>query len=196
VDYISIILIAVSLAMDCFAVAIANGIRKKTFDKFFTLKMSLIFGIFQGGMFLLSCVVCTRFNSIDGFTAFMDKADHWVAFVLLGGIGAKMIIDDLKKSKPCEEIKNESSKNENIMLLSLAVATSIDAFITGLIFVPYQEKIIPATIIIGLASLILAVLGMIIGVKVGCRFRLKVGAIGGGILILIGLKILAEHLFF
>ncbi|MDR1542850.1 MAG: manganese efflux pump [Prevotellaceae bacterium] len=199
-DIISIILIAVGLAMDSFAVAITRGIHKNAFDKLYALKMSVVFGIFQGGMFFLGCVVFTRFTNIPSLKSLIENFDHWIAFLLLIGIGIKMILDDFQK-KECSLEKDVLSvslsnheKNEWILLFSLGLATSIDAFITGLIFVEYQGLICAATIIIGAVSLLFAAAGMFIGVKFGCRFRLKVGTIGGAILILIGLKVLLEHL--
>ncbi|MDR2684190.1 MAG: manganese efflux pump, partial [Prevotellaceae bacterium] len=93
-DIPSVIFIAVGLAMDCFAVAIARGIHKKLFDTFYTLKMSLIFGIFQGGLFLLGCIAFTYFADIPSLKSLIKSFDHWIALLLLGGIGVKMIFGD------------------------------------------------------------------------------------------------------
>ena len=195
-DLISIIFIAVALAMDCLAIAVANGISKKQFDKFFTLKISLLFGFFQGGMFWISYFICKNFTNFQGIATFFDKADHWIAFLLLGFIGIKMIKEDLPKKEDLQEKQMKQPKNELVTLISLAVAVSIDAFVTGIIFIKHPEFILSTTLIIGLISFIFTIIGVFIGVKFGCRFKLKAELIGGIILILIGTKILIEHLFF
>ena len=124
----------------------------------------------------------------------MMSFDHWLAFALLSLIGGKMLYEGLQPEDP------DCSKTNNpfkwASLLSLALATSIDALASGIVFVPYPGIIWRAIAIIGAASFLLTFVGMYIGVHFGKRFHVKVEAIGGIILIGIGLKILIEHLFF
>ena len=195
-DLISIIFIAVALAMDCFAIAVANGISKKRIDKLFSLKISFLFGFFQGGMFCISYFICKNFTNFKVIATIFDKADHWIAFLFLGFIGIRMIKEDLHTKECSQEKQTQQSNNKLLTLISLAVAVSIDAFVTGIIFIKYPEFVLSATLIIGLVSFIFTIIGVFIGVKFGCRFKLKAELIGGIILILIGTKILIEHLFF
>jgi putative Mn2+ efflux pump MntP len=122
----------------------------------------------------------------------MKSVDHWVAFGLLSIIGGKMIIEGFKN------VDRDSDKVTNpfawTSLLSLALATSIDAFATGIVFVPFPGLIWKVVTIIGLISFIFTFIGMYIGVHFGKRFHIKVEMIGGFILIGIGLKILIDHL--
>jgi putative Mn2+ efflux pump MntP len=185
-DILSIILIGIGLAMDCFTVAISKGIHTQKHFFWLTFRMAFLFGIFQAIMPLIGYVVGS------GYAAYMRSIDHWVAFGLLSLIGGKMIFESLKT------IDAESEKVTNpfawASLLSLALATSIDAFATGIIFVPFPGIIWSAIIIIGLISFLFTFLGMYIGVHFGKQFHLNMEMIGGFILIGIGLKILIEHL--
>ena len=185
-DILSIIIIGIGLSMDCFAVAISKGIHAQKHFFWLTFRMAFLFGFFQAIMPLIGYEVGS------GYAASMRSIDHWVAFGLLSLIGGKMIIEGLKPIDP------DSEKFTNpfawASLLSLALATSIDAFATGIVFVPFPDTIWSAVIIIGLISFIFTFLGMFIGVHFGKRFHLKVEMIGGFILIGIGFKILIEHL--
>ena len=193
-DFISIILIAIALAMDCFAVATSTGITVRKFYPWNTFKMSLAFGLFQGGMVLIG-----YFAGIS-FANTISKYDHWIAFALLLFIGGKMIIESFADKK--EENKEVGTTVDVAKQFSwktiilLAIATSIDALATGIIFVPFPEFIVKAIVFIGLASFLFPIIGMLIGVSFGKRFNLNVNLIGGLILIGIGTKILIEHLFF
>ena len=193
-DFISIILIAIALAMDCFVVATSTGITVRKFYPWNTFKMSLTFGIFQGGMALIG-----YFAGIS-FANTISKYDHWIAFALLLFIGGKMIIESFSEKK--EENKEvgttvDISKQFSWKtIILLAIATSIDALATGIIFVPFPEFIVKAIVVIGFASFLFPFIGMLIGVSFGKRFNLNVNLIGGLILIGIGTKILIEHLFF
>ncbi len=194
-DIISIIVIAVGLAMDCFAVAVSKGICVARFNLGYTLKMALLFGLFQGGMPLIG-----YFAGIS-FAETITKIDHWAAFALLTFIGGKMIYEGATKKENIE-CENEVIKTDDRLkkmfglgtLISLAVATSIDALVTGLIFVPFPNFILIAVTIIGLTSFLLTIIGSYIGVRFGRRFKLNANMGGGVILIAIGSKILIEHL--
>lgn len=185
---INTVLIAVGLAMDCFAVSIASSVAHGRYDWLKILRMAFMFGLFQGLMPLIGWLIGVNFASI------IERFSHWVAFVILGYLGGKMIYESLK---PKEEAGSDrhSPYNSMKMLLMLSVATSIDALASGLIFVPMGNFIFYASSIIFLSSFLFTIVGCVIGVSFGKRFKINVEAIGGCILILIGAKILIEHLF-
>ena len=186
-DFISILIISIGLAMDCFAVSISKGICTGRFSFVNTLKMALLFGFFQGLMPLIG------FFTGKTFIHELSTYDHWVAFALLGIIGGKMLVEGLKPVDPtCETTTNPFKFST---LISLAFATSIDALATGIVFVPFPEKIYYAVSIIGVVSFLFSFLGMAIGIHFGRRFKFNVEILGGIILIGIGTKILIEHLF-
>ncbi|HJV77913.1 MAG TPA: manganese efflux pump, partial [Paludibacter sp.] len=148
--------------------------------------MALLFGFFQGLMPLIG------YSLGVGFAGYMKTFDHWVAFGLLALIGGKMLIEGLKYKDPDSDETPNPFKSS--LLISLAVATSIDALATGIVFIPYANLIWIAIAIIGIISFLFTFIGMYIGVHFGKRFHVKVEALGGIILIGIGLKILIEHL--
>lgn len=190
-------MIAIGLAMDCFAVSISKGVCSKKFYPSYAFRMALLFGIFQGIMPLIGYYVGTAFAEI------ITRFDHWIAFTLLGLIGGKMIMEGVAE-KPDEECNCINSENIEVIkkmfnwktVFSLAIATSIDALATGLIFVPYPTYIWIAISIIALVSLLFSLLGLAIGIHFGNRFKFNVNILGGIILLIIGSKILFEHLFF
>jgi putative Mn2+ efflux pump MntP len=184
-DIISIVIIGIGLAMDCFAVSISKGICAKKFFFWHTLRMAFLFGLFQATMPLIG------YAAGVSFATQMQSFDHWVAFILLSAIGGKMIFEGLKPLDP-DCVSPNPFKWAS--LLPLAIATSIDALATGIVFIPYQSIIWKAISIIGGISLIFTFLGMYIGIHFGKRFHIKVEIYGGIILIGIGLKILIEHL--
>jgi len=185
-DILSIIIIGIGLAMDCFAVSVSKGIYVKKYFFGLTFRMAFMFGSFQAIMPLIG------YFAGAGFAEHVKNIDHWLAFGLLSLIGGKMIVEGLRPIDP------DSDKATNPFawgtILSLALATSIDAFATGIVFVPFAFLIWKAVAIIGLISFIFTFIGMFIGVHFGKRFHLKVEMFGGIILIGIGLKILIEHL--
>lgn len=185
-DYLSIIIIGFGLSMDCFAVSISKGIHAKKLFFWLTFRMALLFGLSQAIMPLIG------YELGAGYAGYMRSIDHWVAFGLLSLIGGKMVIEGFKNSNSdTDKISNPFAWGS---LLSLSLATSIDAFATGIVFIPYPDLIWKAIVIIGLTSFIFTFFGMYIGVHFGKRFHLKVEMIGGFILIGIGVKILIEHL--
>ena len=184
-DIVSIIIIGIGLAMDCFAVSISKGICAKKFFFWHTLRMASLFGVFQAVMPLIGYLAGVSFAKQ------MMSFDHWLAFGLLTIIGGKMVYEGYQPLDPDCETPNPFKWAS---LLPLALATSIDAFATGIVFAPYQGIIWVAITIIGLVSFVFTFIGMYIGIHFGQRFHVKVEAIGGFILIGIGLKILIEHL--
>jgi putative Mn2+ efflux pump MntP len=192
-DLLTIIIIGIGLAMDCFAVSISKGMHAQKHHFGLTFRMALMFGLFQAVMPMIG------YAAGAGFAKYMKQIDHWIAFGLLLLIGTKMVFESIKNNVDSED-DNEDDKLINSFkwstILSLALATSIDAFATGIIFVPFPGIIWKAMIIIGLISILFTFLGMYIGVHFGKRFHVKVEAIGGFILIGIGIKILIEHLIY
>jgi putative Mn2+ efflux pump MntP len=180
-DNVTLIFIGIGLAMDCFAVAISKGISVKKFYLSSTLFMAFLFGLFQAGMPLIG----------KSFVSFISKSDHWIAFGLLTLIGGKMLYEGLKNYQPTNN--GEFNPFHWLKILTLAIATSIDALATGIIFVPYPEVIWKAIFIIGFISFLFVIAGMFIGVRFGKRFHIKVEALGGIILVALGIKILIEH---
>lgn len=183
-DILSIVLLAIGLAADCFAVSVCKGMTTHQLPWMRVILMALLFGLFQGGMPLI-----TYFLGI-GFAQYITPVDHWIAFVLLAFIGGKMII---------ESFKNEADKpSQNfswLTIITLAFATSIDALAMGIIFVPYPQLIGIAVAIIATTSFVASLCGSSIGFFFGKKFKLNVELIGGIILVGMGTKILIEHLF-
>ena len=184
---LNIILIAFSLSMDAFAVSISNGLILKKDKINAALKFGLFFGLFQFIMPLIGFYAASLFQSQ------IEALDHWIAFVLLFTIGSKMIHETFKKD---EDAKNDESVTSLKNLIMLAIATSIDALAVGVSFAFFDINIFASSAIIGLITFALSFFGVIIGEKIGYKFSKNAERIGGAILIIIGFKILIEHLFF
>ncbi len=182
-DIITIIFIAVGLAMDAFAVSIASGMSSSSQKRKNALIVALFFGTFQ----MLMPVV----GWLAGITMaeLIMEVDHWIAFGLLAFIGSKMIYDATKK-----ESSIEASRLRVHALLTLAVATSIDALMVGLSFAFLQTALVTPIIAIGVVTFSLSFVGFLFGNVIGKIFGNKIKAVGGIILIAIGIKILLEHL--
>ncbi|MCQ2334465.1 MAG: manganese efflux pump MntP family protein [Paludibacteraceae bacterium] len=190
-DLLSVILIGIGLAMDCFAVSTAKGIASKKSMWGWAAIMAVLFGLFQGGMPLIG------FFAGSIFSDFFSRFSPWIALALLAYIGGKMIWESLHEDEQ-DEAENDSlvatfSVKE---LIILAIATSIDALATGVIFIPCPERIWLGVSIIALISFLASLVGYAIGIVFGKRFTFNVELLGGIILICIGLKIWAEGLFF
>lgn len=182
---LELFIIAVGLSMDAFAVAVCKGLSMQKMSWKKALIVGLYFGGFQAGMPLLGYFLGAQFQ--DKITAF----DHWIAFILLGLIGFNMI----KESRSCEEEKTDDSVSVRSMV-PMAIATSIDALAVGVTFAFLQVQIVPAVSFIGTTTLVLSVVGVKIGNVFGCKYKSKAELAGGAILILMGVKILIEHIFF
>lgn len=185
-------LLAIGLAMDCFAVSIASGILLKQIRIYPMLQMAFLFGLFQGLMPIFGWFAATQFSHL------VESIDHWIAFGILAFLGGRMIIDSFKE----EEKKHNYNPAKLRTAITLAIATSIDAMAVGISFAcvgikHFQELIFPINII-GLVSFILSIVGLLIGICFGKTIakRLKAELWGGIILLCIGIKILIEHLFF
>lgn len=184
-ELLAIIAIAVSLSMDAFAVSVVTGAAYKELHVRHTLRMATFFGGFQAFM--------PAVGYLAGLTVrkYVEDFDHWVAFVILLVIGLKMIYESLKIK---EERKAMHPANWGL-LLALAVATSIDALAVGITLSVITSSIVEAIIIIGLITFILSCVGVTIGKRFGHFFESGIEAIGGLVLIGLGLKILLQHLF-
>ncbi len=181
--FFSILLIAIGLSMDAFAVAICEGLKMRKIDYGKTLVIGLFFGGFQALMPLIGYFLGSRFQK------HIVSFDHWIAFLLLAVIGGKMIYDSFHTE---DDSKVGSGISE---LFVLAVATSIDALAVGIAFAMLSDiNIYYSIAVIGLSTFILSAIGVIIGNKFGAVYRNKAEFTGGLILILLGLKILLEHL--
>ena len=181
----SLFLIALGLSMDAFAVAICKGLamQKITIKK--ALIVGLWFGGFQGLMPAVGYLLGTQFES------YITNIDHWIAFVLLFIIGGNMIKEALSKE---EEEASESLAFKEMLVLALA--TSIDALAVGVTFAFLKVQIVPAVLFIGCITFVLSSIGVKIGNIFGSRYKAKAEFAGGIILILMGGKILLEHLGF
>jgi len=182
---IEIILIAIGLSMDAFAVSITLGLSVQKLNVKQLLLPGIYFGLFQAIMPLIGYIAGIN------FAGKIQYLDHWVAFLLLGFIGGKMIKDSFSKK---EEKANESSFLFMSMLL-LAIATSIDALAVGITFSFFNVNVFKTIIIIGLITFFISIVGVKIGYIFGAKYKSKAEFIGGIILIIIGLRILVEHLF-
>lgn len=181
-------IIAVGLSMDAFAVAICKGLSVQKAKLNHMAITGLYFGLFQAGMPLIGYFVGKQFSS------YITRFDHWIAFILLGLIGANMIRESLSKEDE-EKCCNENSSFGFRAMLPMAVATSIDALAVGVSFALLPDvKIVPAVSFIGITTFIFSFAGVKIGNVFGARFKSKAEFAGGVILILMGLKILLEHL--
>lgn len=189
---IEIWLVALSLAMDCFAVSIASGILLKQIKLKPMLLMAFCFGLFQALMPLIGWIVTNSFSHL------IEQIDHWIAFVILTFLGVRMIIESFKE----EEDKHNFDPTCIKVILGLAVATSIDALVVGATFAflgyDHYTTILPPIGIIGLVSFIMSIIGLLIGISFGNGIarKLKAERLGGIVLVAIGVKILIEHLFF
>lgn len=182
---IELFLIAVGLSMDAFAVSVCKGLAmpKCTFKK--AAIVGLWFGGFQALMPAIGYVLGAQFQEA------IASIDHWIAFVLLALIGGNMIHEALDN----DEEEADASLDVKTMFL-LAVATSIDALAIGITFAFLKVNIIPAVCFIGIVTFIISFAGVKIGNVFGARYKNKAEIVGGIILILLGLKILLEHLGF
>ncbi len=175
-----VIIIAISLAMDTFTVSICKGITMKKLSYKDAIIISLYFGLFQSLMPLIGYIFGFSFDNIS-------KIDHFVAFVLLFGIGISMILE----STDSEELDN---KVDFKTMIPLAIATSIDALAVGITFAFLKVNIIISSILIGIITFSISFIGVLIGNRFGSKYGSIAELIGGILLILMGIRILFSHL--
>ena len=183
IGLLELFLIAVGLSMDAFAVSVCKGLSTQTLQRRHYLIVGAWFGGFQALMPTLGYLLGSTFEQ------YITSVDHWVAFILLSVIGGNMLKEAFSK----DEETTDASFAPRVMLL-LAVATSIDALAVGITFAFLQVQIIPAVSFIGGVTFLLSFVGVKVGNVFGLKYKNKAEMVGGTILILMGLKILLEHL--
>ena len=186
---LTIILLAIGLAMDCFAVSVCKGLTSPhgyvpRYIK--PMLMALLFRVFHAGMPLIG------YFTGSFFASFFERFAPWIALALLGFIGGKMIYDSLHDDNDEAHLADFSFWG----LLSLAFATSMDTLATGVIFIPHPEVLWLAVGVIAATCFVFSMTGFVLGHIVGARLRVNVNILGGVILILIGVKIFIEGLCF
>lgn len=185
-NLLSVFFIAVGLSMDACAVSFAKGICLKSNMRRHAVRLAAAFGFFQGLMPLLGWWVGTHFES------FITSIDHWIAFALLGIIGINMLRESREAKTECDTAITDIPGKE---IFLLAIATSIDALAIGVSFAFLQVSIIPAVCLIGVTTCVLSFIAVFLGNRIGGKLGKYAEIAGGVILILIGTKILIEHLF-
>lgn len=184
---VQLFLIGVGLSMDAFAVSVCKGLSMPKVKRKNCFLIALFFGGFQALMPFIGWALGRQFEK------YIVSIDHWVAFVLLGFIGGKMIVEACKEEEAVT-VEKEDAPMDIKELFILAIATSIDALAVGITFAFLQMPIVEAITIIGVTTFLLSVLGVYVGNVFGGKYEKKAELAGGVILILIGLKILLEHL--
>ena len=195
---IELFILAVGLSMDAFAVSICKGLCLKKVSFKECGKVGLYFGGFQAGMPLIGFILGVQFKS------YIVSIDHWIAFILLSFIGINMIRESMEKDETScvtdlsevavdgDEVNQLGFKD----MIVLSIATSIDALAVGVTFAFLQVDIVPAVSFIGIVTFVLSSIGVKIGNVFGTKYKSKAEFAGGAILILMGIKILFEHLGF
>ncbi len=186
-DIYTILLIGVGLSMDAFSVSVTDGIILKKPRLSQSVKIASFFGGFQFFMPVLGYLLGSA------FARYITAFDHWIAFCLLGFIGAKMIWEAMHEEDECGEIKDPL---DTYALFILGIATSIDALAVGITFATMAVSVLFASAIIGVMTFTISLLGVYLGSRLGNLLGNKAEIVGGLVLIGIGVKILIEHLFF
>lgn len=186
--FIELFLLGIGLAMDAFAVSVCKGLGMRRLNKKQTLIIGLYFGGFQALMPLIGWLLGSQFQK------YITSIDHWIAFILLGFIGGKMMIEAIREWNEEETVDVIDAPLDHKNMLVLAVATSIDALAVGITFAFLDTPIIEAITIIGITTMVISIIGVVVGNFFGSRYKSKAEFIGGLILVLLGLKILLEHL--
>lgn len=181
--FVDLLILAVGLSMDAFAVSICKGLSIQRLKLRHAVTVGLWFGVFQALMPSIGYLLGYAFADL------IAAVDHWIAFVLLAIIGGNMIRESLGKDE--EDCNPSLAFGEMLML---AVATSIDALAVGVTFAFLRVNLLPAVTLIGVCTFLISAVGVKIGNAFGSRYKSKAELLGGVVLVLIGLKILLEHL--
>jgi putative Mn2+ efflux pump MntP len=184
----SLIVLAVGLAMDAAAVSASCGLAAPVLRVRHFVTVALFFGGFQALMPLLGFLLGSQIGSA------VEAWDHWIAFVLLAGIGVKMIYEALHTRPEATAVRSEKDVFGFRMMAMLAVATSLDAFAVGVTLPMLNAPLALSLATIGIVTAVLSALGLVIGRHFGARVGTRLDAIGGVVLVLFGTKILIEHL--
>mgnify|MGYP004517455007 CR=1 FL=1 len=185
--FIELFLVGVGLSMDAFAVSICKGLGMKRLNMKQALVIGLFFGGFQALMPFLGWALGTQLADL------ITPIDHWIAFILLAVIGGKMLLDAFRGGEE-EADEATDAKLDLKELFMLAIATSIDALAVGITFAFLGVDIVFAIVVIGATTFVISVAGVAVGHAFGARYEKGATVVGGVVLILIGLKILLEHL--
>lgn len=184
--FIELALIAVGLSMDAFAVAVCKGLGMRQLNIRQAFLIALFFGGFQALMPVAGWALGSQFEQL------IVPVDHWIAFVLLAIIGGKMLWDSFHEEEGEESVSDAPLKLGELTML--AVATSIDALAVGITFAFLRVDIVSAAGLVGITTFVLAFAGVVVGHRFGARYEKAATIVGGIVLILIGCKILLEHL--
>ena len=186
--FVELLLIAVGLSMDAFAVSVCKGLCMKRLNMRQAVVIALFFGGFQAVMPLIGWALGTQFE------AYITPVDHWIAFVLLGIIGGKMLWEAFHEGDSDGVACPVDGKLDMRELTMMAIATSIDALAVGITFAFLRVDIVVSVALIGVTTFALSLVGVAVGHRFGARYEKAATVTGGIVLILIGLKILLEHL--
>ena len=186
--FIELFLLGIGLAMDAFAVSVCKGLGMRRLNKKQTLIIGLYFGGFQALMPLIGWLLGSQFQK------YITSINHWIAFILLSFIGGKMMIEAIREWNEEETVDVMDAPLDHKNMLVLAVATSIAALAVGITFAFLVTPIIVAITFIGITTMVICIIGVVVGNFFGSRYKSKAEFIGGLILVLLGLKILLEHL--
>lgn len=181
---VDVLILAVSLSMDAFAISMCKGFAMRRFSLKYSVVIAAFFGGFQAIMPLVGWLLA------NSFAEYIRQFDHWVAFLLLFFIGGKMMLDSFKKD---DEIAQKSVLNIRELFV-LAVATSIDALAVGITLTFLNVNIFFSAAVIGAVTFVLSLAGVLIGSEAGARYKNKATLLGGVVLIIMSFKILLEHL--
>ncbi|MGC4121744.1 MAG: manganese efflux pump MntP family protein [Myxococcales bacterium] len=184
-DWLSLLAVAFALAMDAFAVAMVSGLTVSPLTKGHVLRLSGAFGLFQALMPILGWAAGNAVHS------YISAFDHWVAFGLLAFVGGKMVWEGLHHDE--EEKPSRGDPTRGWQLLILSIATSIDALAVGLSLAMVGSTIALPALVIGVVAAGMTAVGVLLGRRVGALWGQRVEIMGGAVLVIIGVKILAEH---
>lgn len=184
-EFLTVLLLAIGLSFDSFAVSVCSGLNLPHIRFFQAARIAFFLALFQSVMPLVGWLLGNSVKSV------IEPVDHWIAFGLLSLIGGKMIIESFIESE-AKEIKNPLDMK---VILTLSIATSIDALAVGFSFATLLNKILMAVFVIGSVTFIASMLGILLGKKTGPKINRYAEIIGGLILLFIGIKILVEHIW-
>lgn len=184
--FLELFLIAVGLSMDAFAVSVCKGLCMRELNVKNGIIISLFFGLFQGGMPLIGWALGIRFER------YITNIDHWIAFGLLVFLGVKMIYEALQPAQ--NDDCGCAIQLDYKELTTMAIATSIDALAVGITFAFLSVSILPSVGLIGITTFVLSFAGVVLGNKFGAKYKAKAEMAGGIILVLMGTRILMQHL--
>ena len=181
---LTLVLVALGVSADAFAVAVGKGLERRRRDLRQALVVAAVFGAFQAGMPLLGWFVGSELEDL------VTSVDHWVAFVLLAAVGGRMLHEALTADGTVAPPRGIGWRE----LLVLALATSVDALAVGITFAFLPLRILPAVLLIGATTAVVSFGGVLLGQRAGARWRRPAELAGGVVLIGIGVKILLDHL--